>query len=86
MGSKKDFVSLLEKSHDFIGNPDGPVKSEKVIKNNPDKSPRSIEQIRWEEVSGRQPEINIVENNGRVERIEFKCKCGCGASVNIDYE
>ena len=86
MKDKKDFVSFLEDSHIFVTRGQGNSSDTPIIKKHQVQSPRNITKYQWDEVSESVPDVVIIENEGRIEAIKFKCKCGCGTLVKLEYE
>ncbi|HFE62788.1 MAG TPA: hypothetical protein ENK14_00025, partial [Caldithrix sp.] len=81
MKDKKDFVSFFEDSHIFVTRGQGNSSDTPIIKKHQVQSPRNITKYQWDEVSESVPDVVIIENEGRIEAIKFKCKCGCGTLV-----
>ncbi len=86
MKKKKEFVSFLENSHKLIENNKKSSSRQKIIKKEESESNKNIEQYNWDQVTEKVPDITVIDNNGQIEAIEFKCQCGCGAVVQFKYD
>ncbi len=86
MKNKKDFVSFLEDPHFFVEKNSITTPRRKIIKKDQVQSRKTIEKIEWEDINEQVPEVTLIENDGKIEAIEFKCACGCGAVVQLKYE
>lgn len=86
MKNKKDFVSFFENPHLFLSKDQNSYGKNHVIKNNHAEAQKSIKQLHWDRVMDEAPKVIIVEKEGQIEAIKFKCPCGCSTTVKIEYD
>ncbi|GAB4375536.1 MAG: hypothetical protein Kow0042_21050 [Calditrichia bacterium] len=85
MKDKKDFVSFLEDSHQFLSKK-GDLRSEtRLIKSSEVDRMKNIETIQWKSARETEPHVAVIERNGQIEAIKFKCSCGCTTVVQLEY-
>ncbi len=85
MSDKKDFVPFLTEPHQFMKRTDPSARRRKILKTTEDKLPRHIQMMKWDEINEEKPDVQIIENNGRVEAIQVTCKCGGSVLLEFDY-
>ncbi len=86
MKNKKDFKSFLEDPRPLVESEERSANEGKLIKRDRLDRKKTVEQVQWNQVAGKAPDVSVIENDGRIEAIEFKCSCGCGAVVQFDYD
>ncbi|NOX38282.1 MAG: hypothetical protein GXO78_12190 [Calditrichaeota bacterium] len=82
---KKDFVSFLDNPRMLVEpSRNGAVSHSAIIKKElVEKYQERIKAYSPEEIQEISPEIIVVEEDGEIKRIEFRCRCGCRASVQL---
>lgn len=85
MKNKKDFVPFLKDAHAFLRRDPGRAGNKKIIKKDQQRAERQIESVRWEEVHGSAPEIQIIEADGRIEAIRITCQNGGTTVLQFQY-
>ncbi len=82
---KKDFVSFLENPRMLVApSRNGEVRHSAIIKKKQlAKLQERIQAYIPETIQEIAPEIIVVEADGEIKRIEFRCSCGCRASVQL---
>lgn len=86
MKNKKDFIPFLESSHQFLSKNSPSRRSNSIIKGKMARGGAKVEKIYWDEMNEATPEVKIIENQGTIEAIQFRCSCGCNALIKLEYE
>ncbi len=82
---KKDFISFLENPHTLVGalkkpyRTQSPILKREFVENHRERITAYVPG----EIRESSPEIMVTEEDGEIKRIEFRCRCGCRALVEL---
>ena len=86
MKEKKDFLPFLKNGHQFISKKRSLVYNHSIIKGKKIPSESRIQKVQWSDIHESGPEIRIIENQGTIEAIRIRCRCGCDTTLKLEYE
>ncbi len=80
---EKEFGSFFQEGHELLRSDARAASHERIIKKNRVLKTARIKKYIPGEFEDRAPEIFLIETDGQMSEIRFKCPCGCEASVEI---
>ncbi|GAB4336624.1 MAG: hypothetical protein Kow0037_18160 [Calditrichia bacterium] len=86
MEKKKEFVPFLESNHLFMKADRFNYGHLTLIKREMLNSDAPLQSVKWEHVDGDAPKVEIIEENGHIKQIVFRCSCGRHAEVMLELE
>ena len=85
MSDKKEFVPFLAQPHQFLKRNSGNLRRSQILKTFEQPQFRNIKTMEWQDIQEEALEVQIIENNGRIESIQVTCKCGGSVVLQFDY-